>query len=275
MKVFKIFSSFCSSSQAIDAYKRVFGESENIKLTESDDYTHAIILNIAMPELKCPKENVIGFAFEPPMFLFLTDHFVNYVQKNVGRYYIGEKYGLPEEFIEHQSFMWHIPIPVTINPKTKLMSIIISNKNFSENHRYRFDLAVALLVNKFPVDVWGLGCEYISNGGDRVKGKFVDKEPYDGYMYTIAIENYVHPEYISEKVLNPLFYRTIPLYIGATNIDNYFPGYTIKLTGIIKNDLDIIYNVIKNKPVIVIDPIVVKDRMNVWKHLDEIFDKEN
>ena len=119
MKIIKIFSSFGSTKDAINAYKSVFGESENIKLTESDDYTHAIIMNTAMPKLKCPKKNVIGFAFEPIAFLGLCDKFVEYVQKNVGLYYIGEKNGLPEEFIEHHSFMWHIPIPVSINPKTK------------------------------------------------------------------------------------------------------------------------------------------------------------
>lgn len=273
MKI-KIFSNFCYSKDAAEAYVRVFGKDPTIEFVDVS-YEYAIILNTAMPELECPKENVIGLALEPVPFLFLSDEFVNYAVKNIGKYYIGEKYDLSEPFVEHHSFMWHTPIPDSINPKTKLMSIIFSKKNITENHRYRRELVVALLTNNFPVDVWGVGCDLIVNGDSRVKGKFNDIEPYDGYLYTIAIENYVHPEYISEKVLSPLVHKTIPLYLGATNIDNYFPGYTIKLRGNLVQDMNIIYNTLVNKPIIQIKPEIIRSRMNFYSHLKQIFDKNN
>lgn len=273
MKI-KIFSSFCSSDNAVEAYKRVFGENSDIEFVDVS-YEYAIILNTAMPKLECPKENVIGFAFEPVPFLFLNYAFVEYAINNIGKYYIGEKYGLPEPFVEHHSFMWHTPIPNSINPKTKLMSIIFSKKDITENHKYRRELIIALLENNFPVDVWGVGCDLIVNGDSRVKGKFNDIEPYDGYLYTISIENFVHPEYISEKVLNPLVLGTIPLYLGAKNIDNYFPGYTIKLTGNLVQDINIIYMTLVNKPIIQIEPEIVRSRINIYSHLKQIFNKNN
>ena len=99
MIIIKFFSSFGSSEGCIEAYTRV---SELIKdpffnqqyrFTMEEDYTHAIILNTAMPSLKSnvPKENVIGLAFEPIEFLGLTQQFVNYALKNIGTYLIGKK----------------------------------------------------------------------------------------------------------------------------------------------------------------------------------------
>lgn len=273
MKI-KIFSSFCSSEDAFEVFNRIFSDCSEIEYTIDDDYTHAIILNTAMPELKCPKENVIGLAYEPIFFLFLNDDFINYVVKNVGIYYIGERYNLPSEFVEKYSYMWHTPVPTTISPKTKLMSIIISKKDISPNHRYRRELTVELLRRNFPIDVWGNGCSLIK-GSDRIKGEFNESEPYDGYLYTIAIENYIHPHYFSEKLTNALVHKTIPLYLGASSIDEYFPGYIIKLTGELNKDINIIYNVIINKPIININSEVVNKRLDFNRHILEYFGKMN
>lgn len=77
MKIIKIFTSFGRSQGSIDVYTRIC-ELENdpefnktYKFTVNNDYTHAIILNTAMPTLNILKENVIGLAFEPPQFLGL------------------------------------------------------------------------------------------------------------------------------------------------------------------------------------------------------------
>ena len=80
MIIIKFFSSFGSSEGCIEAYTRV---SELAKdplfnteycFTTGDYYTHAIILNTAMPKLHSTikKENVLGLAFEPLEFLNLT-----------------------------------------------------------------------------------------------------------------------------------------------------------------------------------------------------------
>ena len=72
MKRVKIFSDFCDSQsckknfETIGGFENVsnYGIDKNVYITSDDDYTHAIIINKAMPTLTIPKDNVIGFAFE-------------------------------------------------------------------------------------------------------------------------------------------------------------------------------------------------------------------
>ena len=110
----KIFSTFCSSETCKVNFEKVYntkdnelyGENKKIYITTEDDYTHAIILNKATPELTIPKENVVGLACEPFEFLQLTTSFVNYAKKHIGKYLIGEKRNLPEPFVEYFGYMW-------------------------------------------------------------------------------------------------------------------------------------------------------------------------
>ena len=111
----KIFSDFCSSEECKKMYERInnvfslnyYGENKKVFITTGEDYTHAIIVNQAMPSINLPKKNIIGLAFEPIEFLGLTTTFVEYAQNNIYKYYIGSKYELPEPFIEGFSFMWY------------------------------------------------------------------------------------------------------------------------------------------------------------------------
>ena len=104
----KIFSNFCDSSGAKSTFERLcdtaslsnYGPDKEIYITNDDDYTHAIIMNTAMPILKnIPKQNVVGLAFEPPVFLGLSLDFVEYAEKYLKAYFIGDKYDLTKERI--------------------------------------------------------------------------------------------------------------------------------------------------------------------------------
>jgi hypothetical protein len=95
----RIFSSWCDSIEA----KRVILEqglysSLSVSFTSDDDYTHVIIWNTAMPQIRegVPIENVIGFAYEPYVYLGLTNKFVEYAKQNIYKYYIGDQLNLPK-----------------------------------------------------------------------------------------------------------------------------------------------------------------------------------
>jgi hypothetical protein len=128
----KIFCPFASSDKCKEVYERInyaseidfYGNNRQVVITDNDDYTHAIILNTIMPQLKIPKKNVIGLAFEPIQFLGLTDEFVHYAQKHIGKYYIGDKNNLPEPFIEHFGYMWHARPPKELTDKSKYNLLI-------------------------------------------------------------------------------------------------------------------------------------------------------
>lgn len=257
MKRIRFFSSFCDSNIVSLRYEKIHrlchtssSTTDDVEVygktyvfTNDEDYTHAVILNIAMPELKVPKECVIGLAFEPPYYLGLTNRFVEYARRNIGRYYIGDTRGLPPPFTEGHGFMWHIipPLKSEIKEKTKWMSIMISNKIHAPGHRYRHELVKKILETDLPVDIYGRGCGYYKSLGDsRFKGEFKEMEPYVNYKYHIAIENFQTPRYFSEKILNSLLCQCKPIYMGCKNIKEYFGEDVIELTGNLDSDLEII-----------------------------------
>jgi len=247
----KFFCPFASSKNCKEVYERInyaneidfYGKDKKIYITDEDDYTHAIIINTIMPELKIPKENVIGLAFEPIHFLGLTNQFINYAQKHINKYYIGDKYNLPEPFVENFGYMWHSRPTKEIINKPDLISIIVSNKCSAPGHIYRHKLIEQIINLKLPIDIYGHGSKQYSY--NRIKGSFNDAEPYENYLYSICIENYQCNHYFSEKIITPLMYNCTPIYLGCKNIDMYFDNI-FKLTGNINQDLLLLTNIIKN-----------------------------
>lgn len=45
-----------------------------------------------------------------------------------------------------------------------------------------------------------------------------------GYKFTIAFENAVMRDYVTEKFFDPLIAGSVPIYLGAPNIDDFAPG---------------------------------------------------
>jgi hypothetical protein len=229
MLIIKFFSSFSSSEGCIEAYTRV---SELLK----------------DPAFKLPKSKVLGLAFEPLEFLNLTPEFVAYAEKHIGTYLIGKKLHLPSPFVEHFSYMWHLT-PLDILPqKTKCMSLMISNKRITTGHNYRHTLCKLILNSHLPIDIYGTGCVYYKQILDtRLKGNFQEQEPYEDYLFHIAIENVETPHYFSEKIMNPLLCNTIPIYLGCNQIDQYFPKMVIKLTGQAETDFALLKDICLNQ----------------------------
>jgi hypothetical protein len=258
MKIIRIFADYAPSCKIINVFVSIdelfLDKDYNItyKFTLDEDYTHAIIINKAMPQLTIPKENVIGIAHEPPEFLKLSGNenddkdFINYVTKYVGKYYIGEKYNLPEEFIERYGFLGHSPLPRMLINKNKCMSLMISDKLFSSGHIYRHHLATNIVANNLPIDIYGRGCKLYEDSS-FFKGEFNENEHINNYLFHISIENTQHPDYFSEKIINPLLHGTNVLYLGCSNIHKYFGEDGIHLlTGNIENDMNLIVDILND-----------------------------
>lgn len=97
--------------------------------------------------------------------------------------------------------------------KNKNISIIASNKESCELHRFRKAVALELKHNGLA-DTYGA-----FDGGERFE--FVDSTLSD-YRYQIVIENGITDYYFTEKILNCFAAMTIPVYIGAKKIGEYF-----------------------------------------------------
>lgn len=101
-----------------------------------------------------------------------------------------------------------------ISIKTKLISMISSNKNFTKGHKIRHDI-----INNLPpcVDLYGRGYKEIKNKSEGL----------DAYCFSIAIENDDTNSYFSEKLLDCFLTCTIPIYWGAESVDNIFNNHGI------------------------------------------------
>ena len=277
----KIFSDYCTPQVASDNFISAcfaetlpfYGEGKDFVFTNLDDYTHAIILNKAMPKLKIPKERVIGLAQEPIPFLQLNDDFITYSQQYISKYFVSDKGNLPLPFIEGNAFLYYSrPFPDVNKPN--LISIMVSQKGYAPGHLYRHHLVQRILQTNLPSDIWGRGCfMYAKTGDKRLKGNFNNYEPYVGYKFHIAIENFQTNYYFSEKIINPLLLGTMPVYLGCKNIDKFFPEQYVKLTGNLDIDMNMLELLCMMPDFYLrrIDIESVEGKVNVLKHMRELF----
>jgi hypothetical protein len=96
-----------------------------------------------------------------------------------------------------------------IYEKSKMISMISSNKTMCEGHRLRLEWVDRLYGQ---VDMYGRGFNEIAN----------KEEGLCDYMFSVAIENGQYETYFTEKLLDCFATGTIPVYLGAPDIGNYF-----------------------------------------------------
>ena len=112
-----------------------------------------------------------------------------------------------ENPMKFEDFERHFPA------KTKLVSVVSSNKDFTQEHRDRLAF-VEKLKEAFgdQIDVFGRGIR-----------DFPDKrDVLDSYRYHIAIENCAAHDYWTEKLADPYLTLTYPIYHGCPNVLDYF-----------------------------------------------------
>ena len=287
MYLIKIFSDFCSSEQCKKNYEKIYqtvsmenyGPNKKVYFTTEDNYTHAIIINQAMPSnLNIPKKNVIGLAFEPYELLRPSPSFIEFAKKNIHKYYIGNKDNLPEPFVEGFSFMWFADPHRTIeeNEKKNIMSIIVSEKRFAPGHQYRHELIEKIIERKLPIDIYGRGSLHYKDKykTNFAKGIFDGEIPYEDYLFSICIENFSNSHYFSEKIMSPLMHNCMPIYWGCKNIFHYFKKENIiLLTGNLEFDMKQLEEILEN-PKKFYQYTYTKEnqkKINLIENIDEVF----
>lgn len=167
-----------------------------------------------------------------------------------GPWYGSEKYG-------------GIMTPDACNHKTKNISVMASSQNISQYHKLRIAIAKKCKSQKLA-DTYG------SFDG----GAYLDKidHVYAPYRYSIVIENDEKPYYFTEKITSCFAAMTVPIYLGATKIGQFFnEDGIIKIT---PADFDNLENFLKqcNEADYNSRLEAIKDNYNrVQKHLN-VFD---
>lgn len=115
-----------------------------------------------------------------------------------------------EKFIAGFSFV----APSTEIPaeKTQMTSIIASAKRTYEGHRLRHAVIDEARAQDLPLEVMGRGYRPIE---DKTEGLAP-------YRYTVVIENSRETSYITEKLIDALRCRAVPIYWGAPDVGTIF-----------------------------------------------------
>ncbi len=104
-----------------------------------------------------------------------------------------------------------------IYPKTKLVSMVSSTKTMCPLHILR--LQIAQTLSSIPqVSV------FIGGGGRGTPGWIPIFETLRDYAYSIVMENWVDDNYFTEKIMNCFATGTVPIYLGARRIKDFFNG---------------------------------------------------
>lgn len=101
---------------------------------------------------------------------------------------------------------------VKLHDKTKLCSFMSSDKIMCELHQFRNSLHGLISKHNLPIDLF-----------TGTAGNFTKPSEYlQDYMFSIIVENYVDEMYFTEKILNCFATGTIPVYLGARQINKIF-----------------------------------------------------
>lgn len=175
--------------------------------------------NIINPGLFYPAPNKIGWLLESPQINART---IESVLANLDAIKKQYKYiftpldslialGDPFRYTISNAAAWIWPENRKIYPKTKLVSMIASNKGWVKGHQHRLEWVEKL---KDKVDLFGTGRPF----------QLADKE--DGlrdYMFSVSIENDDSDAYFTEKLTDNFVMGTVPVYWGSRKVvEKYF-----------------------------------------------------
>jgi len=127
---------------------------------------------------------------------------------------------------------WILPEDQIVHEKSKMLSIISSEKIMTVGHRLRHTVIDMMKKNNIDFDLFGRGYKQINNKIEGIKT----------YKYSIVIENSKSDYYFTEKIIDCFRTGTIPIYWGCPSIGDFFD-----INGIISFDNeDELIEILKN-----------------------------
>lgn len=100
-------------------------------------------------------------------------------------------------------------------PRTRLISIVCSDKAFTPHHRRRLEFALGLRRH------FGARLDFFGRGFVPMRDKL---DALRGYRFHIALENSAFGHYFTEKFSDCVIAGCYPLYYGCSNLADYVPG---------------------------------------------------
>jgi hypothetical protein len=98
-----------------------------------------------------------------------------------------------------------------IYDKTKMVSMIASNKQITEGHRFRHEISNKL-SKKYNIDMWGSGYKSFDS----------KLSPLSDYYFTVSVMNSKIDNFFTEVIVDNFMLGTVPIFWGCPNINEYF-----------------------------------------------------
>lgn len=205
----------CSSNRNIPKTLRFIGPNSN----EPHEFTIYVDGYIQSVGFSDPSTEKIGWLLESPQ---MNEQVIKYLIDNLEMTKKHFKYiftcvdslidlGAPFTYAISNAVPWIWDKNRKIHEKTKLVSMIASNKGWLNGHKNRLEWVDKL---KDKVDLYGRGRQFPLN----------DKE--DGlkdYMFSVSIENDNSDTYFTEKLTDNFVMGTVPVYWGSRKVvEKYF-----------------------------------------------------
>lgn len=105
------------------------------------------------------------------------------------------------------------------------VSMIMSNRNYLPGHPLRYELYERRKEIKIPFDIYGSSWNPIDLPDLLTMAPWdnrKDKSRVMDCMFHIAVDTYKRKDHYSEKLIDALITKTIPVYWGCTNLSDYF-----------------------------------------------------
>lgn len=232
---YKVVCNYNNDNNIYHIVNDIWNIDNKYELTHGNDYDYLIIFNAYNGNILVPKSNVFGFIQEPSWSGFFDKNLPDKCNKV---FYHKPDIFKQKNIIQSNSIMlhhlWKKPmkgeiiyekdntrkIIETNYTKNKLLSIIISNRPDVKQYENRQNLVKKLLESDLDFDMYGLGWDIKDS---RYKGYLYNKiDGLKNYKYSICLENSNEDGYITEKLIDSILCRTVPLYNGAPDIKKYY-----------------------------------------------------
>mgnify|MGYP003118945326 FL=1 len=195
--------------EGFDNYQQTF---KNLESTDETFYTESLI-DLGLQDNTSAKK--YGWLIEPRWYNPMTRQIKNNPQPYIEAYdfiFTHDKELLDLDptfkFVFGQG---SIIEEVGVFDKSKLVSCVVSDLQMTEGHKLRLEIAKQI-ADSGEVDMYGKAFNYIPRKIDALKD----------YRFSFAMENDCYESYFTEKLHDCLLTGTMPIYLGAPNIGDFY-----------------------------------------------------
>ena len=198
--------------------------------SDNEDYDYLVVCNDlhAPIRLRCAPEKTIHVGTEPPSYYRYRRNFLKQFAWAITQ---DPRLRHPGRILHQPGITWHIgwrtdsanscntldfcELEALFNvPKTKLISVITSNKAITSAHAKRLEFAKRLKAHYGKkMDFYGRGIVPMDDKLDAL----------GEYRFSVVLENSSFNHYFSEKFTDCVIAGTYPIYFGCPNLKKYFP----------------------------------------------------